>query len=256
MTVSIEATTDRQTLKDALAVVTDQPRWVELRAQLLNGKGEVVGWDGATASGAIRSRAAPLAGIVGLPRAEVVQATLAPMPRETELIVMPEARQWIEAALPDWHGCPATLHTQPESLELSPPRADINIRLFDRVDDQLLALLTPDLRDEVKHWSAPGPAAAAMVERRAVSLVYVGAVTESWFDISVDTSPVYRRRGLAEACSLSLIERMHQQGRRCVWGALDDNEASLKLAAKLGFIPVDRLVVFIRGDVHDTRHQG
>jgi hypothetical protein len=34
------------------------------------------------------------------------------------------------------------------------------------------------------------------------------------------------------------------QGRRPVWGALDSNLPSLRLAARLGFRPVDRLVVF------------
>lgn len=239
-----------------LEIIRDQPRWVEIRAQLLNGRGEVVGWDQATGSGVIRSTAAPLAGIVGQPTAEVVHAALAPMSRDTELIVMPESRQWIESVLPDWEACPATLHTRPENMALPPQRKDVDVRLFDRFDDELFALLLPDLQEEVKQWSAPGPAAAAVVNGRAVSLVYAGAVTESWFDVSVDTSPEYRRRGLAEACSRALIERMRQQGRCCVWGALDDNQASLKLAAKLGFVPVDRLVVFIRGDVHDTRHQG
>ncbi len=35
-----------------------------------------------------------------------------------------------------------------------------------------------------------------------------------------------------------------QRGREPVWGALESNEPSMKLAAKLGFVPVDRIFVF------------
>jgi RimJ/RimL family protein N-acetyltransferase len=39
---------------------------------------------------------------------------------------------------------------------------------------------------------------------------------------------------------------MRKLGKAPVWGALESNEASMKLAEKLGFTPVDRLIVFQR----------
>jgi hypothetical protein len=44
-----------------------------------------------------------------------------------------------------------------------------------------------------------------------------------------------------------MIARMREDGREPVWGALASNVASLELARKLGFAPVDGIVVFSRG---------
>ena len=40
---------------------------------------------------------------------------------------------------------------------------------------------------------------------------------------------------------------MRREGREPVWGALASNTPSLRLAAKLGFVPVDEIVVFSKG---------
>ena len=49
----------------------------------------------------------------------------------------------------------------------------------------------------------------------------------------------------ARAASSS-IAHMSRHGKEPVWGALESNVASLRLAARLGFAPVDALVVFER----------
>jgi hypothetical protein len=36
----------------------------------------------------------------------------------------------------------------------------------------------------------------------------------------------------------------HTSGKEPVWGALESNAASMGLAAKLSFVPVDRVFVF------------
>jgi RimJ/RimL family protein N-acetyltransferase len=41
-----------------------------------------------------------------------------------------------------------------------------------------------------------------------------------------------------------MIRRMWERGKRPVWGAEESNAASMALAAKLGFKPVERLIVF------------
>ncbi len=44
-----------------------------------------------------------------------------------------------------------------------------------------------------------------------------------------------------------MVERMRVLDREPVWGALASNVPSLRLAATLGFTPVEELVVFSRG---------
>ncbi len=40
------------------------------------------------------------------------------------------------------------------------------------------------------------------------------------------------------------IPELAEQGRMPVWGSLESNTASARLAAKLGFNPVDTIIVF------------
>jgi GNAT superfamily N-acetyltransferase len=62
----------------------------------------------------------------------------------------------------------------------------------------------------------------------------------------VDTLEAWRRRGLGRACVEFLIDHMRRHGKEPVWGAIASNAASLAVAARLGFEPVDRLAVFTR----------
>jgi RimJ/RimL family protein N-acetyltransferase len=41
-----------------------------------------------------------------------------------------------------------------------------------------------------------------------------------------------------------MVELMGKEGLRPVWGAEERNRASLRLAERLGFVPVDELFVF------------
>ena len=88
--------------------------------------------------------------------------------------------------------------------------------------------------------------AATIVAGEAVSFCYAGSVTEQLWDISIDTLAEHRRRGYAALCVAFMVNHMRKQGKEPVWGALETNDASLGLAAKLGFVPVDRVVVFER----------
>lgn len=70
--------------------------------------------------------------------------------------------------------------------------------------------------------------------------------TENFWDVSIDTLASHRRRGLAAATFALLAAEMARHGKQPVWGSEEGNEASLALAARLGFRPVGRLVVFER----------
>ena len=61
--------------------------------------------------------------------------------------------------------------------------------------------------------------------------------------MSVDTLPGARQLGLATIVASTLIRDERRHGREPVWGADEHNHASLRLAARLGFVPVDELWV-------------
>lgn len=76
-------------------------------------------------------------------------------------------------------------------------------------------------------------------------------MTETLWDVAVDTLDGHRRQGHASACFRALAAHMAAEGRQPIWGANDDNAASLELAARLGFEPVDRLALLSPLDAPD-----
>lgn len=64
---------------------------------------------------------------------------------------------------------------------------------------------------------------------------------------SLLTQEGFRGRALAAPAVTFMIEHMRRTGREPVWSALESNGPSLKLAAKLGFEPSERIVAFSRG---------
>jgi RimJ/RimL family protein N-acetyltransferase len=45
-----------------------------------------------------------------------------------------------------------------------------------------------------------------------------------------------------------MIAQMKNRGRSPVWGSVVSNIPSMRLAEKLGFVPVDRLIVFSKNE--------
>ena len=86
--------------------------------------------------------------------------------------------------------------------------------------------------------------AAALADGRSVSFCAVSDQTESLWDISIDTLEGYRRQGHAARCVSYLVAEMRRRGKEPVWAAEETNPPSLRPAAKLGFVPVDELVLF------------
>ena len=71
-------------------------------------------------------------------------------------------------------------------------------------------------------------------------------MTETLWDVGIDTVPEHRRRGHATAAFRALAGHLAARGLQPVWGAKDDNVASLRLAAKLRFEPTNHLAVVKR----------
>jgi GNAT superfamily N-acetyltransferase len=117
----------------------------------------------------------------------------------------------------------------------SPQRqiADLVIRplaLSDSLDH-----LTGELRDEIDRERRDEIVFAGFFDGAAVSFSYSASSTETWADISIDTLEEHRGRGIGAAVVSTLIDEIIRQGKSPVWGAVEDNRASLRLAKKLGF---------------------
>ena len=104
--------------------------------------------------------------------------------------------------------------------------------------------MPPDLLSELRLAALSSPIATGLDGARPVSFCYAASQTESLWDIAIDTLEEYRNFGHAARCVAYMVEYMCRRGKTPVWGAEEWNRASLGLAAKLGFVPVDELVVF------------
>lgn len=99
------------------------------------------------------------------------------------------------------------------------------------------------LGDELAWARRRGPVWAAWVDGEPVSFAYAPWRSPKWFDISVDTLPGARQLGLATVVATAMIRDERAHGREPVWGADETNFASLRLARRLGFVPVDEIWV-------------
>jgi GNAT superfamily N-acetyltransferase len=135
----------------------------------------------------------------------------------------------------------AILHLLDDPARLPPPSDAV--RFLDA--DALARVDAPaELRRELDVAARRSPIAATFVGGAPVAFCYAGAVTESLWDVAIDTLEGHRRRGHAAACAAYMIRHMLPAGRRPVWGSHEDNPASWQLARKIGFAPSDELVLF------------
>ncbi len=120
------------------------------------------------------------------------------------------------------------------------------VRLLGLEDSDLLCLFESDpsrlgfktFEDLLKN----GFAAGAVVDNRLVALAHTNAVTAHFGDIGVVTDAAWRGKGFASASASIVASRIQELGRTPVWSAGEDNVASLRVAAKLGFVEVSRRV--------------
>lgn len=108
--------------------------------------------------------------------------------------------------------------------------------------DASLASLPAALADELEAARRNDRAIwVAYVDGEPVSFAYAPWRSDRWFDVSVDTLATARQLGLATLAATAMIRDERGLGREPVWGADHRNVASLRLARRLGFAPVDEI---------------
>lgn len=125
----------------------------------------------------------------------------------------------------------AILHT----LDSDAPEHEGAVRLPDDV-------AVPDyLADELGWARTRGPVWTCYVDGEPAAFAYAPWRSATLFDVSVDVVPGARQLGLGTIVASALIHA--ERPRRPVWGADEGNAGSLRLAARLGFTPVDEIWV-------------
>lgn len=217
----------------------DEPRFVEPRALLLSGTCDLAG----TRDGFLLvSRILPIGAWVGAVEPHTARDALASVPSGFELVVQDEDVDDARAALPGWAAVRAILHVQPDAHDEPEEGAarGVDVRVVAPPD----AASVLALPEEWRVWAIASEALSLVrAGGRVVTLCHTLAVTETLWDVRVDTLAGHRRKGYARVAYLALSAYMRALGRRAVWGAHEGNTASLSLARSLGFRPVQTLWV-------------
>lgn len=220
----------------------DIPRWVEARSLLLSGDCEVFGLDEASElSLAVREPSTGSVHVVGHPSRAAIEDAVRAIMHDGCLIAVRELAPWLAQVLRGWTGTRAILHLLREPARLPAVTPDVSFLDPDTIDR---LPISTQLRRELHIGAEDSAIAAAFVKLQPVSFCYAGSVTESLWDVSIDTLPEYRRRGYAGLCAAYMIRHMETLGKEPVWGAVEENPASWRLAQKIGFVPVDEIALF------------
>ena len=75
-----------------------------------------------------------------------------------------------------------------------------------------------------------------------MALAHTNAMTALFGDIGVATDEPWRGMGFASSAASIVAHLIQERGRTPVWSAGEGNVASLRVAAKLGFMEVSRRV--------------
>lgn len=248
--------------EELLGLVPDEPRWIDYRGLLLSGRCRVWAEDDPARGFVARAFDDPFAVAWGEPAVEAIRAAPAGGGRLDEVLVAPgPGAERAAAALPGWRPERVTFHVlpgdgQPGRWSAIEPPEDAGLAMLAPVSPPVapdLSGLPPALRSEVAGLLARvQPLIVARVPPgdagRIVSVCSAAWETETLWDVSIETVPEHRRRGLAAACFAALAAWMAaERGKRPVWGAHESNPASLALAARLGFVRDSELLTFRRG---------
>ncbi len=215
---------------------------------LLSGQCEIYGLEDAERLTFVARHAEmELVSVYGRPAPDVIWHVIARQPSPEVVLCLPEDRRYVAEALPGWRSELAIIYRLATNERLPEVPAG-TVRLLSRSEIEAMGHAPAELKEELSAATKRSPVAATCVEQLPVSFCYGGSQTESLWDISIDTLAEYRNRGYAALCVAFLIEYFCRRSLAPVWGAMESNTPSVRLAAKLGFTPVDQLVVFEQSD--------
>jgi GNAT acetyltransferase len=234
-------------LRDLAGLLPDIPQWVEVRSMLLHGRARLIGpVEAPPPTFVVLHSDGDQAVVVGrASRAAIVEAAST----ADEILAATDDATWIISTLPEWKVETALLFRRSAASPL-PRNASGEVRFLTTQEVAALIgaaspLLPETIRDDLRSAEGEGtPIAAAFDDGRAAAFCYAGSITETLWDVSIDTLEPYRRRGHAMSVAAFLIEHYAARGKQPVWGAVVSNLASQGLAARLGFSAVGSLSVF------------
>jgi hypothetical protein len=214
---------------------------------LLRGHCEVLGLeDKHVRSFVVRDRETNLAGVVGEPKANAIREAVDQGSPAHLLFCQFESGPCVTRALPEWQGTSVLLHRLGRDAHQRAVKPG-TVRLLSRQEVSSLETVQADLRTELIIAAQRSPVSAVEVDGAPVCLCYAVSLTEKLWDISIETREPPGEHEYAERCVSFMIAHMRGLGLEPVWGVLDTNEGSLALAESMGFVAVDRSLVFQRG---------
>ena len=217
-----------------MLALPDVPRWVEAHGIAADPDGWRESIGGGLALGHDLARLIVLAGEVS---PEAACALAHARPGHTLLYAIERADLTAALAAHGRTSERAVLHDLPEPDAL--PEREGAVLLGEHALGELPAVLAGELAWE----RARGPVWTAWLDGAPASFAYAPWRSARWFDVSVDTLPGARQLGLATVVAATMIRDERARGREPVWGADEDNHASLALARVLGFRAGDELWV-------------
>jgi RimJ/RimL family protein N-acetyltransferase len=254
----------------ALARVPDLPQWVDTRGMLLSRRAivsfpPIARYDSDGFVIELASRAL-LSAIDNPPPTLIAERALA-MRGDANMLCASDTVSAARSALTGWVERGVRLYALHGIMPWEDLPDDAEVSILFREDAPSLAHVPEDLRHELTdalegHPAArfvpgvlpekragdasptPIPMAAAWVHGRPVAFCYPALITETLWDVAVDTLEEFRGRGLAARAARAMVRHMRGHGKAPVWGAVETNAASLSVARQLGFVETGRLTVF------------
>ncbi len=224
----------------------DIPRFIESRGMLLANRCKIFGFEESECkSFVVCHNEVGLISVIGKPSIEAIRQAVEGSDKQGAVLAFDDNYLMVKEGLPNWQSEKATLYLLVDSPTL-PCVPDGRVRFLKAEEVESLTGISGELKEELVIESKVTRIAATIIDDQAVSFCYAGAVTESLWDISIDTREGFRHQGYAALCVAFMIDHFNRQGKKPVWGAVESNTASMNLAAKLGFVPVDELYVFER----------
>jgi RimJ/RimL family protein N-acetyltransferase len=225
------------------ARLPDIPRWVELRPALLHPACELVAFDdGGEPSFALFDHADGVLFVVGTPSVERI-ATDIPIASLREVYGATASVEPLRDRLVGWQRTRVLVHELREDWRL--PAVTPEVRLVDPSTVGDLGL-PEDWVEELRDGADGTPIVASYEDDVVAATCYAGAITEAWWDVAIDTVEARRRKGHAGRCAAFMVRHMRALAKEPVWQSAEDNPASWKLAAKLGFVVVDEMDMLLR----------